>query len=499
MNKLYTILLLFIATYLFAQVPQGFSYQAVAFNSVGTPVANGNVGIRISILDNSDSGSVLYSETHTKTTNSKGLVNLNIGQGAPVTGAFSSINWGVNPKFIKVEMDPTGGTNYTNIGTNQLMSVPYAMVAGKATNGDGSWVKNTNDRLAYNDGDIEVAQNGSGIWLTSLSGKKFKLSVDENGKLSLPIDSAKVNVPNQLYLYGSFNNWNPNSSQLMNYKIGSKIKAFFGYKYLKAGDKFKFLTSQNPNSVIGLNGTTLVPNGGSEFTINSNGFYEIVAYSVNNKPFEVSVSLLNMKLSTYLSGSSSEDIPLSYDSSNNTFVNNSFLVNQNTNYYIIKSSQFIYALYLYTSNNLGTNGSNDGILSDQSQLPIKVMSGKNSLEVSMNFNDGGNYILNNINDGPTSVNMVFSTNSFASTTTYAMSQISPGIFKVNYPIANMKILIKGYKTVGSGTTTFTFGSNKGNSLVNVTNIPNYIDYAISPYSNYNAMIVNFNNYTYSFE
>nr|WP_315033300.1 hypothetical protein [uncultured Chryseobacterium sp.] len=131
MKKLYTFLLALTTTIIFAQVPQGFTYQAIAFNTSGNPVANGNVSVRISILNNSVTGTNLYTETHSKTTNSKGLINLNIGQGTPVSGVFSGINWGVNSKFIKVEIDPAGGTNYISIGTNQLMSVPYAMTASK--------------------------------------------------------------------------------------------------------------------------------------------------------------------------------------------------------------------------------------------------------------------------------------------------------------------------------------------------------------------------------
>ncbi|WP_157676828.1 hypothetical protein [Chryseobacterium sp. T16E-39] len=131
MKKIYTVLLGLFTTMLFAQVPNGFAYQAVAFNSSGNPVVNGPVSLKISILDNSATGTNLYTETHSKTTNSKGLINLNIGQGTAVSGVFSGINWTTNAKFVKVEMDAAGGSNYTNVGTNQLMSVPYAYVAKK--------------------------------------------------------------------------------------------------------------------------------------------------------------------------------------------------------------------------------------------------------------------------------------------------------------------------------------------------------------------------------
>ena len=128
---IYLIAALLLPLCTFAQAPQAFSYQAIANNTNGTPVANGNVAVRISVLDNTATGTVLYTETHTKTTNAQGLFNLSIGQGAPTTGAFAAINWGANPKFVKVELDPAGGTNYTTVGTNQFQSVPYALYADK--------------------------------------------------------------------------------------------------------------------------------------------------------------------------------------------------------------------------------------------------------------------------------------------------------------------------------------------------------------------------------
>ncbi|MCR5861277.1 hypothetical protein LRS05_16925 [Flavobacterium sp. J372] len=130
MKKIYLYFALVFATTLFAQIPQGFSYQAVALNSNGTAVASAPVNVRLSILDNSAMGTAVYTETHNPTTNSMGLYTLTIGQGVAVTGTFSQINWGQNSKFIKVEIDINNGTDYTTVGTSQLLSVPYAMIAG---------------------------------------------------------------------------------------------------------------------------------------------------------------------------------------------------------------------------------------------------------------------------------------------------------------------------------------------------------------------------------
>jgi hypothetical protein len=95
-------------------------------------VVNTSVGIKISILQGSASGTAAYVETQTTTTNANGLATLAIGGGTPVTGTFAGINWASGNYFIKTETDPTGGTNYTISGTSQLLSVPYALYAGSS-------------------------------------------------------------------------------------------------------------------------------------------------------------------------------------------------------------------------------------------------------------------------------------------------------------------------------------------------------------------------------
>jgi hypothetical protein len=113
-----------------AQVPDAFNYQAVVRNSSGEVVANQNVSFRISILQGSASGTVMYAETHTLVpTNAFGLVNLKIGDGALVSGVFSPGGWGATSHFLKVEIDPAGGSTYTHLGTSELLSVPYAFHA----------------------------------------------------------------------------------------------------------------------------------------------------------------------------------------------------------------------------------------------------------------------------------------------------------------------------------------------------------------------------------
>ncbi len=86
--------------------------------------------MRISILQGSVEGTAVYVETQVSTTNSNGLVTIEIGGGTPVTGTFTGIDWSTGPYYIKTETDPAGGVNYPAIvGTSQLLSVPYALYA----------------------------------------------------------------------------------------------------------------------------------------------------------------------------------------------------------------------------------------------------------------------------------------------------------------------------------------------------------------------------------
>ena len=130
MKKCFNILIfLFCAFVAIAQAPQKFNYQAVARNALGAILPNQNVKIRASILDGSAQGTNHYSETHSATTNQLGLFNLAIGGGTVVSGSFSTITWGRSDKYLKIEMDATGGNSFTLVGSSQLLSVPYALNA----------------------------------------------------------------------------------------------------------------------------------------------------------------------------------------------------------------------------------------------------------------------------------------------------------------------------------------------------------------------------------
>jgi hypothetical protein len=125
------IIMLFFPFFAFAQAPQKINFQSILRNSSGEIVANKAVNLRISLLAVSANGSNVFTETHAKTTDASGLISIQIGMGTLVSGVFNSINWGNQAHFIKLEADFNGGSNYVVLGTQELMSVPYALYAGK--------------------------------------------------------------------------------------------------------------------------------------------------------------------------------------------------------------------------------------------------------------------------------------------------------------------------------------------------------------------------------
>jgi uncharacterized protein (TIGR02145 family) len=130
------------STELFAQAPERFNYQGVARDAAGTPLTNTTIGLRLRLRSGSPTGTVVYQETHSAVTNGLGLFTVQVGGGTGGSG-FAAIDWGTNSYYIQVEMDANGGTAYQDMGTAQLLSVPYALYAknsgGSATTLDANY------------------------------------------------------------------------------------------------------------------------------------------------------------------------------------------------------------------------------------------------------------------------------------------------------------------------------------------------------------------------
>jgi uncharacterized protein (TIGR02145 family) len=223
-----------------AQAPQGIPYQAIARNASGVAIASTAVKVRFSIRDSIATGAIKYQETHNPTTSALGLFSVNVGLGTVVSGTFSGINWGKNAKFLQVELNTTGGTTYTDLGTTQMMSVPYALHANALKmrtsvigdtlyTGDGNyliipWISAANPistgngpKISDIDGNLyNTVTIGSQVWMKeNLNVSKFKngdpipTNLDNNlwGNLGLPSFSGYNNDAANFSIYGKLYNW----------------------------------------------------------------------------------------------------------------------------------------------------------------------------------------------------------------------------------------------------------------------------------------------------
>lgn len=138
MKKFFTLLALAITLIASAQAPQGFNYQATVRNSSGALLLNQIVLVKFNILQNSATGTIVYSENQTANTDDLGHINLVVGQGTVTTGTFSNINWANGTYYLAIELNT--GTGYVAMGTTQLLSVPYALHANTATSTTGNSV-----------------------------------------------------------------------------------------------------------------------------------------------------------------------------------------------------------------------------------------------------------------------------------------------------------------------------------------------------------------------
>jgi hypothetical protein len=198
-----------------AQTPLGISYQAILRNSEGTIRANETIALQIGIID--DQGNSFYSEIHNTTTNNFGLANVVIGQGT-TSDDLSAVDWSAGPYFLEIAV------NGNTMGTNQLLSVPYAFYSRKALeveNGD-NW------------GSQEIISNGS---------------LDGNGTVSDPLKLAQQGSISGQVLKWNGTSWLPGQDD-----SGNSL-------WQKNGDNIHYNTgsvgmgTENPQADLHVNGT----------------------------------------------------------------------------------------------------------------------------------------------------------------------------------------------------------------------------------------------------
>ena len=164
----------------FAQSPQVFNYQAVVRASDGEILQNGNVTFRFSILESSPAGNSVYVETHDATTNEFGLVNLTIGDGTIANGNFSQIDWANESHYLKVDLDPDGGTTFTEMSIQQLISVPYSIHAMTVSNSDND-TTNELQTISKNGSTITLSDGGGNVILADDDPDNEIQTISRNG------------------------------------------------------------------------------------------------------------------------------------------------------------------------------------------------------------------------------------------------------------------------------------------------------------------------------
>lgn len=164
-----TLLILLFTVIGFAQ--NGINYKAVIKDDLGNVVANQSVSVRFTVLEVATN---VYQETQSSMTDSNGIAILNIGEGTPVSGTFSNIDWGSDDHFLKVDIDITGGTSYIPMTTTQFKAVPYALNVSKKQHVIGipasAFSPNNNDCSFVNsigNGGVEITSTNGAV-VTSL-------------------------------------------------------------------------------------------------------------------------------------------------------------------------------------------------------------------------------------------------------------------------------------------------------------------------------------------
>lgn len=159
-----TVLLCLVATQIQAQnSPQLINYQAVVRDSNGSLITNNSITLRIQILEGSTTSAPVFIENHSVTTNAYGLVTLQIGGGTVINGSLAAVNWANGPIFLKLGIDVNGGTSFTDMGTTQLVSVPYALYAETVGNTDDADADPTNEIQAISISNDTLFLTGGGF------------------------------------------------------------------------------------------------------------------------------------------------------------------------------------------------------------------------------------------------------------------------------------------------------------------------------------------------
>lgn len=285
-----TLSVFFISNYFFGQTPEGVNYQATVRDASGNLMISQNVAIIFKINQTTMGGTTIYSETHSVTTSAFGSFSATIGQGTATSGVFASINWSETDYFLNVNVDGN------DLGTSQLMSVPYALHSKTADN-----VKNPIWKKRNSNGDYY--SNGETIIIGDSTANANSLTVRNNfvtGGFGEMVDFvADTMSPNSDILNMQTSTETPDNTQFIECnKGGLKFSvntdgSVFSKKQIKTdsslivGDEVNRVATGSANLIpiaygsVNMNGTLGEGTGNFSVSKTSLGTYRITVAGVN--------------------------------------------------------------------------------------------------------------------------------------------------------------------------------------------------------------------------
>lgn len=413
-----------------AQAPNKISYQSIIRNSTGVLLSNATVGIKISVLQGSSSGTVVFSENHTAATNTNGLANVEIGTGTAISGSFANIDWANGTYFLKTETDITGGTNYTITSTTQMLSVPYAMYANSSASAQNAWSINGNTITASNfmgtnnnmpikfkvnnapfgildnanNGNVGIGQNtlvsnNSGVNLVALGSGSLAANTTGNGNTAAGWNALNANTTGGNNVAIGIENLRNNTTGSYNTSVGAYALKdnIGGIENIAVGaNSLRYNSSGRTNTAVGTNALNLNASGGFNTAIGSNSLRNNTTANYNTAVGNSAMQNTSTGFANASLGSSSMQNNTS--GSFNTSFGNSSLFNNTSG----SSNTAIGTSALYNAtnnsnvavgNNSGydlANGSNNTFMGDSSGLGLTT--GSNNLILGAKATSGnGSY------------------------------------------------------------------------------------------------------------
>ena len=401
--KLFTILaFLFIVKINFAQSPEKVNYQAVARNSNGVPLPNQSISVRASILDGSSTGTPVYQETHSISTNGLGLFNIPIGGGANISGNFNNIAWGNGDKYIQIEIDLTGGTTYVLMGTSQMLSVPYALYSSKSgTSLNDNDTSSTNEiqTISINGGSVSLSganaislpDSSSSNELQTLNRNNGTITISDGNSIILPDSSSTNELQTLSRTNGTINISDGNSINLPDSSSTNEFQTLSrtnGTVSISDGNSINLPDSSSTNEFQNLsrtNGTISISNGNNISLPDSSATNELQNLSFSNDTLTISQGN-----SVLIDNSYSFDFPHGF---NGTLV---YFNPQQTNTYSVPNGKVLYVTSLMSGKILvnGKEYFDNAANAKYNFTGLPVFGADTTIEITTNYSSFAGLLMN---------------------------------------------------------------------------------------------------------